>query len=66
MTAVVLSVIAGWFVLSALTAVALGLVARGRSQEEYRRRCFDAELERWLSGGDHPRPAVAEPDGTGG
>ncbi len=66
MTAVVLSVIAGWFVLSALTAVALGLLAKGRSKEENRRRCFDAELDGWLSGGGRPRPAVAEPDGTVG
>ena len=66
MTAVVLSVIAGWFVLSALTALALGLLARGRALEEDRRRCFDAELDRWLAGGDRPRPAVAEPDGTAG
>jgi hypothetical protein len=65
MTAVVLSAIAGWLLLSALTTVAVALLARGGSQEDDRRqRRFDAELGRLLAGGDRPRPAVPGPDGT--
>jgi hypothetical protein len=65
MTAVVLSAIAGWLLLSAMTTVAVALLARGGSQEDDRRqRRFDAELDRLLAGGGRARSAVPEGDGT--
>jgi hypothetical protein len=64
MTAVVLSVMVGWLLLSALTTAAVALLARGGSQEDDRRHRLDAELDRLLARGDRPRPAVPGPDGT--
>jgi hypothetical protein len=47
MTAVVLAVLAGWLVLSALATAAFALVARGGSQEDAMRASVDARTARW-------------------
>ena len=47
MTAVVLAVLAGWLVLSALATVAFALIARGGSQEDAMRSRVGARAVGW-------------------
>jgi hypothetical protein len=57
MTAVVLAVLAGWLVLSALATVAFALVARGGAREDAMRALTEAV--RWAepgTGQDGPAP----------
>jgi hypothetical protein len=64
MFALVLSVIAGWLVLSAVTAATMALLTRGGALEDERKRRFDADLHRLLADRKSPRRAVPQPDGT--
>ena len=61
MSAVVLTVIAVWLVLSALATVACTLITRGGVREDDRRVSLDSELARLLDGEDDAEPTLPWP-----